>query len=301
MSRRRARPADSLSSALRSHYLQRLGVERSGNPSAAGLALLHRAHVSRVPHENIDIWLRRVTTIDPEASVERIARGRGGYCFHLNGAFAVLLASLGYEVTLHRAGVQPRGRPAGVHGNHVTIVVHGLPTADNPAGKWLTDVGLGFGLSRPAPLVSGVLNDGPFVYRLSPSVAVAGGWRLDHDPHASLLGMDFTMESTDMAEFVERHAWLSSNPESGFVRVLQVYRQDADAVEFMLGPTLHRVDASGPSEARATTQDEWFSTLRTVFGLELDDVSQSERKSLWSLLQHETPNDTPVMEGRPAQ
>ncbi|MFD0372166.1 arylamine N-acetyltransferase [Streptomyces sp. NPDC127114] len=44
-----------------------------------------------------------------------MTRGRGGYRFHLDGAFAALLTALGYEVTLNRAGVQdevedPAGR-----------------------------------------------------------------------------------------------------------------------------------------------------------------------------------------------
>ncbi|MGW8956539.1 arylamine N-acetyltransferase [Paenibacillus sp. NPDC055715] len=37
-------------------------------------------------------------------SVQLILQGRSGYCFHLNGAFSVLLHSLGYRVCLHRAG-----------------------------------------------------------------------------------------------------------------------------------------------------------------------------------------------------
>ena len=50
--------------------------------------------------------------IDPVDSVTRIAQqGRGGYCYHLNGAFAELLRSLGYLVTRHVGGVHGAGGP----------------------------------------------------------------------------------------------------------------------------------------------------------------------------------------------
>ncbi|MFF2412094.1 arylamine N-acetyltransferase [Streptomyces sp. NPDC058092] len=45
----------------------------------AGLRALHAAHVVRVPYETLEIHLGRATTGDPEESVARILRGRGGY------------------------------------------------------------------------------------------------------------------------------------------------------------------------------------------------------------------------------
>ena len=40
---------------------------------------------------NLWIWLGEKATVDPDESVRRILRGRGGYCYHLNGAFSALL------------------------------------------------------------------------------------------------------------------------------------------------------------------------------------------------------------------
>ena len=54
--------------------------------------------------------------IDPLASARRILGGRGGYCYHLNGALSALLAWLRVDVTRHLAGVyggrveEPPGR-----------------------------------------------------------------------------------------------------------------------------------------------------------------------------------------------
>ena len=86
-------------------YLARLGCEREP-PSAAALGRLHRAQAERIPYETTWIHLGERRGIGPLASVDLIARhGRGGYCFHLNGALAALLVELGYHVTLHRGGV----------------------------------------------------------------------------------------------------------------------------------------------------------------------------------------------------
>src|SRR5215831_4615258 len=88
-------------------YLRRLRLpELAGAaPSAESLFALHRAHAELVPYETLEIWLGRPTTVDPVESVARILRGRGGYCFHLNGAFSALLTVLGYRVTRHLGGV----------------------------------------------------------------------------------------------------------------------------------------------------------------------------------------------------
>jgi len=85
-------------------YLARLGLERE-LPSVAALARLQRAHVERIAYEALDVQLERRTSIEPEASAARITeRGRGGYCYHLNGAFSALLRCLSFSISLNREG-----------------------------------------------------------------------------------------------------------------------------------------------------------------------------------------------------
>ncbi|HET8595363.1 MAG TPA: arylamine N-acetyltransferase, partial [Intrasporangium sp.] len=93
----------------------------------------------------------------------RIAlHGRGGYCYHLNGAMGLLLSSLGYSVCGHVGGVHgPEGPNPGAMGNHLVLTVVLPPSDDNPGGVWYVDGGLGDALRavaarrgspRPAPL-----------------------------------------------------------------------------------------------------------------------------------------------------
>ncbi|MFF5078127.1 arylamine N-acetyltransferase [Actinoplanes sp. NPDC000266] len=267
-------------------YLRRLGLDgRAGrSPSIEALTELHRAHAERVPYESLEIWLGRPTTVDPTESVDRIVRGRGGYCYHLNGAFSALLRALGFHVSRHVGGVQPTtGRPPGADANHLVLTVSGLPSAEAPDGRWLVDLGMGDGLHEPLPLVEGLHRQGPFTYGLRPSEAEPGGWRFDHDPRGGFLGMDFRAEAAEMTAFADKHQFLSTSPESGFVRTATAQRRDAGGADVLRGLTLSRVSET-VSRTALETPGDYFAALADLFGLTLDEVSAAERAVMWRRL-----------------
>lgn len=186
-------------------YLERLRIADPGPPSAGAL---HAAHVERIPYEALEIQLGRPTTVDPYDSARRILdRHRGGYCFHLNGAFSLLLGALGYDVVWHRAGVQGSPEsPAGADAaDHLALTVHGLASDDCPSGDWLVDAGLGDALHTPLPLRKGTYVQGPMTFAMRPSAAEPGGWRLQHDPRGSFLAMDFRPARATVRDFEARH------------------------------------------------------------------------------------------------
>jgi arylamine N-acetyltransferase len=262
-------------------HLNRLGVAHSGPPSVAGLRALHRAHVEQVPYENLDIQLGRPTSIDPVASLARVGSGRGGYCYHLNGAFSLLLSALGYAVRWHKGGVQGRddAEPVGATGSHLALTVHGLPSRENPDGMWFVDVGLGDGPHEPLPLRPGEYRDGPFRYELAPSGVEFLGWRFTHDPAGSFAGMDFRADVAVQGDFQPMHEWLSTSPESGFVRTASVQRRDATGADVLRGRVLTREPAG--QARQLDTAGEWFGVLADVFGLTLDDLAAEEKAALW--------------------
>ena len=267
-------------------YLARLRVTHPDRPSAAALGRLHEAHVERIAYEALEIQLGRPTTVDPHDAAARIlGRQRGGYCFHLNGAFSLLLDALGYDVVWHRAGVQVSTDPGPVGAgiaNHLALTVHALPADENPGGDWLVDVGLGDALHAPLPLVEGSYVQGPFRYTLRPSAVEPGGWRWDHDPRGSFVGMDFRAVRATQDDFRARHEYLSTSPQSPFVRTCTVQRRDAGGVDELTGCVLRRLgDGAGPPRT-LETRAEWYGVLRDVFDLPLDDLSTAERERLWA-------------------
>jgi N-hydroxyarylamine O-acetyltransferase len=266
-------------------YLRRLRLPDPGPPSAAALRALHEAHVERIAYEALEIQLGRPTTVDPHESAGRIlGRHRGGYCFHLNGAFSLLLAALGYDVVWHRAGVQNHSDPAPVGAeiaNHLALTVHGLPADACPSGDWLVDVGLGDALHAPIPLHEGSYAQGPFRYGLRRSEVEPGGWRWDHDPRCGFAGMDFRPQRATQEDFRARHLHLSTSQESGFVRTASVQRRDAGGVDMLTGCVLSRVEGEVVARRTLDRSDEWFGALRDVFDLPLDDVDADARTALW--------------------
>jgi N-hydroxyarylamine O-acetyltransferase len=267
-------------------YLRRLRIADPGPPSVAGLRALHRAHVERIAYEALEIQLGRPTTVDPYEAAERIvARHRGGYCYHLNGAFSLLLGALGYDVVWHRAGVQnptDAEPPGPERANHLALTVHGLPSEECASGTWLADVGLGDGLHEPLPLREGTHRQGAFRFGLRRSEVEPGGWRFDHDPNGSFVGMDFRAARATVEDFAARHRYLSTSPESGFVRTCAVQRRDTGGVDSLRGCVLRRIDGAPREPRTIEARAEWFEVLADLFGLPLTDVDAAARDALWA-------------------
>ena len=81
-------------------YLNRVGVTEPAAGDAAGLRHLHRAHQLTVPFENLSIHLAEPISLDERDLIDKIVRRRrGGFCYELNGAFALLLEALGARVS----------------------------------------------------------------------------------------------------------------------------------------------------------------------------------------------------------
>ncbi len=84
---------------LLNEYLLRIGVERPGSADAPALRSLHRAHQMTVPFENLSIHLPEPISLGADDLIDKIVvRRRGGFCYELNGAFALLLQALGFQV-----------------------------------------------------------------------------------------------------------------------------------------------------------------------------------------------------------
>ena len=262
-------------------YLARLGLERPARPDVEWLFAVQRAHMERIPYENLEIQLDRATSVDPAEAIGRIVRGRGGYCFHLNGALGTLLASVGYEVRRHLGDV--RGAASNQHTSYLTIN-HQVLTVVCEGERWFVDAGLGDAPYEPMPLRAGHwATQGRFTYGLERWSGRVGGWRFVHDPKAeSFTSMVFAPEPVETAAFAAAHQRLSTSPESDFVRSAVVGRRDARGAEVLRGRVFYRVDGAGVAKRLVETPGEWFELLADVYGLELADVDGAARERLWA-------------------
>jgi arylamine N-acetyltransferase len=261
-------------------FLHRIGiVGYDGPPRLEALTQLHEAFVDQVPYETIQYQLTPGGPLDPDEVAKRIiALETGGYCFQLNGTFALLLTELGYHVQLHRGGVQTGNRPGDIDGSHLVLTVNGL--AEDPDRVWLVDAGLGDGLRHPMPLETGTSVQYPFTLRLRPS-AKTDGWRLDHDPRANLIGMDFEAAPVPLEAFATKHAELSADPSSRFVRLASAFRRTAESVVVLRSVGLSETFSDRVDTRLLDNRADYFAVLADVFHLPLPQYSDADRDALW--------------------
>jgi N-hydroxyarylamine O-acetyltransferase len=206
---------DALTETEAAAYLARLGVPAPHAPTPAALASLHRAHLLTVPFENLDIALGRPIRLDRDALVRKVVRDRrGGYCYELNGLFALLLRHLGYAVDLVSARVAMADGGLTDEFDHLALVVTS-PDLPEPV---LADVGFGEGFLEPLPLrdgferrergqVVGIERRGELY--VSRDRRDGGEWR---DRFA------FSETPHPMGDFAERNEWQQTSPDSHFTR-----------------------------------------------------------------------------------
>src|SRR5207249_5607863 len=119
-------------------------------PNSNLLRDLHRAHLFAIPFENLDIAFGGEIICDEDAFLRKIIeRHRGGFCYELNGAFAALLRSLGFQVSLLSARVPREDGSESPEFDHLTLRVD----LEEP---WLADVGFGDFVLDPLRLKVGL-------------------------------------------------------------------------------------------------------------------------------------------------
>ncbi|MFC3959365.1 arylamine N-acetyltransferase family protein [Halovivax cerinus] len=135
-------------------YLARIGLDPASppDPDLDGLSVVQRAHVTSVPFETLAVTGDPFDRFDgagvsvalDDLYEKIVTRGRGGFCYELNGLFAWLLAELGFDVTPVAA------RMVGGSG---TPAAHRSTVVSLPSGRYVVDVGMGSPtMRRPTPL-----------------------------------------------------------------------------------------------------------------------------------------------------
>jgi N-hydroxyarylamine O-acetyltransferase len=145
-------------------YLDRIELSRVEEPSPEFLSSLQIAHLQAVPFENIDIHHGEEILLDLEHLFDKIVLlRRGGFCYELNGLFAWLLQSVGFEVSMISTGEYDRTTSTySPDFDHMVLLVQ-LSRA------FLVDVGFGDCFRKPIPLPDGAIEDTSGQYRLCPS------------------------------------------------------------------------------------------------------------------------------------
>ena len=263
-------------------YLRRLGVDGALPATHDTLVALHRAHLDAVPYENLGIMLGRSPSVDPAASLARVgAVGRAGYCFHQNGALGRVLDELGFELSRRHGHVwTTEDDRDSTDLNHLVLVADGLPTSDNPGGRWWVDVGLGDAFRDPVPVTVGRHDQGGFRYEITE--VRDDGWSFRHDRAGTFTGIEISTRSTEQPVVQEAHARLSAPDHGRFARVLVVQRRDDTGIDTVRGCLHHRALPDRHTEAELASYGEWRQALVDGTRLSLEDVDDDELRALYA-------------------
>ncbi|MEU4428003.1 arylamine N-acetyltransferase [Actinoplanes sp. NPDC024001] len=245
-------------------YLDRIGMKPPQTADAAYLRELHRAHQIAVPFENLSIHLGERITLGEEELFDKIVRRRrGGFCYELNGLFAILLEQLGYRV--RRVAVRVfGGERYGPPFDHLALVV----TPADGDEPWLVDIGFGSHTTYPLRFDD-----------RQEQVDPAGRYRLADAPEGDVeLFKDgqrvhlIERRARDLDEFRPTCWYQQTSPDSHFTRGDVCTRLDEDGRITISGRKLIRTGAGGRTETPLEGDEAVLRAYREHFGVVLDRV-----------------------------
>jgi len=243
-------------------YLQRINYDGQTQPTAETLRELHRAHLLTVPFENLDIHRGREIVLDGERLYAKVVeQRRGGFCYELNGAFAGLLRTLGFDVEMLAAGV---GRADGSFGplfDHMALLVQ-LDEA------WLADVGFGEGFREPLRLDDEGEQAQAFgAYRIRRD----GEWHLLERREADAYSAEyrFTLQPYEYADYAEMCRYHQTSPQSSFTQKRVCTLATPEGRVTLSNNRLITTVSGARDERELVSEAEIGAVLREQFGVVL--------------------------------
>jgi len=243
-------------------YLDRIGALRPSAMDATALRELQRRHLEAVPFENLSIHLGEGIVLAEDALVDKIVgRGRGGFCYELNGLFAALLDGLGFDVSLHAASMFRDDGTLTPAFDHMALLVE----LDE---RYLVDVGSG------AHAVYPLRRDWP---------------EAQEDPAGSFLVLDAGGGDVDVvmdgkpryraeararriADFVRPCWWHATSPESHFHDIARCSRATETGRVSIIGDRLVETVDGERTETPLRSDAEVLAAYEKHFGIQLPRV-----------------------------
>jgi len=248
----------------RDAYLQRIVYNGEIIPTLDQLKALHHAQLYTIPFENFDILLGRDIKLEPgELFHKLVHKGRGGYCFELNGLFLMALKAFGFDARALLGRVHVTGTPTG-RGHQVELVTL-------EGRQWIADVGFGGETPRapiPLELNQPKIHDGQKVRLVDSDHFGIMLQTLKGDQWQDLYSFD--LSHVCPADIDYGNHFNSTHPSAIFtfarVAALPVY----NGVITLFNNTLTKVTEEKEHVRELAEGQAYLDALKTHFGIELD-------------------------------
>ena len=196
-----------------SRFFQRIGMNKDTaiEMTADFLGKVQTNCVTHIAYENLDILENKPISLAPEDIYNKIVlRGRGGYCFELNGLLTVMLREMGFTVS-ERFARYLRGESSVPMRRHRVTIVHMTD------GDYLCDIGVG----QVAPRLPLKIDENTMqtqngeTYRFTRD-AMHGWvlWDLHHDAWREYIA--FNDEPVLEVDFIQPSFYCEKHPDSPF-------------------------------------------------------------------------------------
>lgn len=244
-------------------YLDRIGCDIAAKADIDSVTRMMRCQLFTVPFENLDVQAGKVVSLVPEEIVDKILfRNRGGYCYEVNGLFAMALETLGiaYQFVAARPMFYPVRRPK----THMAIVL------ELDGEKWLCDLGFGsYGIRAPIRLslvdVEIGQDSDTFLLRKTNdheyllNALVEGEWANQYA---------FDLSPQEWIDFVPANYLNSTHPDAVFVQKLLIVLHNQTGRKILFDNVL-KVIANGHTDKYTIAPEDRAFTLSSQFGLVL--------------------------------
>ncbi|WP_224998696.1 arylamine N-acetyltransferase [Cesiribacter sp. SM1] len=252
------------------NYLQRISFLQPTAVSAETLIALHRAHVLRVPFENLDVIAKQPIIPDQECFYKKIVENRrGGICYELNGLFKALLDSFGFESYFISCNVfVPAIGSYGADFGHIAII------AAVKGEQYLVDVGFGDAFIEPLKLSWDVPQYQYGVYyRLSRLEKGEVLLEKSEDGIQYRQMFKFSLRPHALHEFAEMCRFHQESPLAPFNKQLLCTRPTPDGRITLTSKSLIVSGSSGREESVVKSCAEFDALLAQYFDMRLQPLS----------------------------
>jgi N-hydroxyarylamine O-acetyltransferase len=255
--------------ALLDAYLARIGHQGALRVDSATLVAIHRAHVTAIPYETLEIQLGRENRLAEDAFVEKLVhRRRGGWCYEMNGLLTSALREAGFAVTRVAGAVARDALGAEAVGNHLV----GLVDLER---RYVVDVGLMDGPLEPFPLEERRWSEGPLEFRLER--LADGWWRFHNHAHGLARSFDFSEDPRELAWYQAMCTALQTQETSPFVQLAFASRRSAGGFRALRDATYFDLASGDMSQRPVRDGADYRALLTEILGVDLAD----ETDRLW--------------------
>jgi N-hydroxyarylamine O-acetyltransferase len=254
-------------------YLERIGWSGASSPALEptlpALTALLRAHMARIPFENLDVLLGRGIRLDIDSVYAKLVDAkRGGYCYEHSTLFQAALEHAGFAPALHSARVIMMTPRTSSPRTHMFLSVK--------AGAWTFVLDPGFGGHGPlvpVPLVEDQpVREGPDVHRM---VRRDGEWVLEAEIGGTMTPLWMsTLEPESPIDFVMANHFTATWPESPFVQRLMLRALTKDGRVSVMNRDVTIVRSGVMEKTHIADRAALRALLAGDFGINLPEVER---------------------------